>query len=91
LSGADDLARPIRLFGTALTILSVLSLGVFAYWLAFRGVLAQVVQTGYLPVLIFLAVHVVERRDSPRPVSVAWLLVGIGAMIALYLWMLLSF
>ena len=58
MSGADDLARPIRLFGTALTILSVLSLGVFAYWLAFRGVLAQVVQTGYLPVLMLLAVHV---------------------------------
>ena len=77
MSGADDLARPIRLFGTALTILSVLSLGVFVYWLAFRGVLAQVVQTGYLPVLILLAVHVVERRDSPRPVSVAWLLMSL--------------
>jgi len=33
----------------------------------------------------------VEARDSPRPVSVAGLLVGIGAMIALYLWMLRSF
>ena len=144
----DDLVRPIWLFGVALTILSVLSLGVFAYWLAFSEVLAQVVQTGYLPVLILLAVHVlvfltglgvvtstkwgfrlfrmflyvmlfafplgtmvsyvtlryisrnqiqqyyglpVEARDSPRPVSVAWLLVGIGAMIALYLCMLLSF
>ena len=140
--GADDLARPIRLFGIVLIILSVLSLGVFAYWLAFRGVLAQVVQTGYLPVLILLGVDVLvfstglgvatskkwgfrlfrvflyvmlfafplgtmvsyvtlryisrnqiqqyyglplEARDSPRPVSVAWLLVGIGAMIALYL------
>jgi hypothetical protein len=128
----------------ALTILSVLGLGPFAYWLA----LAQVVQTGYVPVLLLLAVDVlvfstglgviastkwgfrlfrvflyvmlfafplgtmvsyvtlryisrnqiqqyyglpVEARESARPVSVAWLLVGIGAMIALYLWMLLSF
>jgi hypothetical protein len=144
LYGADDLARPIRLFGIVLIILSVLSLGVFVYWLA----LAQFVQTGYLPVLMLLGVDVlvfstglgvatskkwgfrlfrvflyvmlfafplgtmvsyvtlryisrnqiqqyyglpVEARDSPRAVSVAWLLVGIGAMIALYLWMLLSF
>jgi len=52
LNVAEDLARPIRLFGIVLIILSVLSLGVFAYWLAFRGILAQVVQTGYLPVLM---------------------------------------
>jgi hypothetical protein len=31
LYGADDLTRPIRLFGIVLIILSVLSLGVFAY------------------------------------------------------------
>ena len=56
--GADDLARPIRLFGIVLIILSVLSLGVCAYWLTFRGVLAQVVETGYLPVLMLLGVDV---------------------------------
>ena len=136
LKRGDDLVRPIRLFGTALTILSVLSLGAFAYWLAFRGVLAQVVQTGYLPVLMLLTVHVlvfstglgvvtstkwrfrlfrmflyvmrfavplgtmvsyvtlryikrnqiqqydglpVEVQGSERPVSVAWLLIGISS------------
>lgn len=148
MNRADDLVRPIRLFGVVLAILSVLGFGVFAYWLVFRGVLGQSVETGYLPVLILLALHVlvfltglgvivstkwgfrlfrmflyvmllafpfgtmvsyltlryisrnqiqqyyglpVEARVPTRPVSVAWLLVGIGAMIALYLWMLLSF
>jgi hypothetical protein len=54
LKRAADLVRPIRVFGMALTILSVLGLGPFAYWLA----LAQVVQTGYVPVLLLLAVDV---------------------------------
>ena len=56
---AADLVRPIRVFGMALTILSVLGLVMtFAYWLALRGSLAQVVQTGYVPVLLLLAVDV---------------------------------
>jgi len=85
LYGADDLARPIRLFGIVLIILSVLSLGVFAYWLAFRGILAQVVQTGYLPVLMLLGVDVLVFA-FPLGTMVSYV-----TLIALYLWMLLSF
>jgi hypothetical protein len=33
----------------------------------------------------------VEVQVSARPVSVAWVLVGIATMVALFLWMLLSF
>jgi hypothetical protein len=33
----------------------------------------------------------VDIQGSERPVSVAWLVLGVATMIALYLWMLLSF
>jgi hypothetical protein len=146
---ADGVVRPIRAFGFALIALSILSLGVFTYWLVSHGILGKVISIGfYLPIPLFFLLHVLGfatglgvvrftkwgyrlfsiflyvllfafpigtiaayltfsymkrhqiaeyyglQTDAGRsvvPVSRAWLLVGIGAIVALYLWMLFSF
>jgi hypothetical protein len=73
LKTAADLVRPIRVFGMALTILSVLGLafplGTVVSYVTLRYISRNQIQQYYgLPV---------EARDSPRPVSVAWLLMSL--------------